>query len=127
MLSHSDIAAEFERLLKAYPACLAAADSLVSPNQEDNRFTKMAIVGFSYHDRTENWAEGHYQLARNYLDESESLEDPTPIKLFSMHALGSLLGMYSAGIVDECVYNHGSAVLPGFVMLHWGTIEQFPE
>jgi len=127
MLSHSDIAAEFERLLKAYPACLAAADSLVSPNQEDNRFTKMAIVGFSYHDRTENWAEGHYALARDYLNESESLENPTPIRLFSMLALGSLLGLYSAGKIDDGVYRVGVGVLPGFVMLHWKSVEELPE
>jgi hypothetical protein len=87
----------------------------------------MAVVGFSYHDRTENWAQRHFEIAHAYLDESDSLEDPSPIKLYSMLALGSLLGMYSASKIDDSVYRNGSALLPGFVMLHRESVEQLPE
>lgn len=127
MLSQSDVFEEFEHLLTAFPACLSTADSLESPNAEDNRFIKMAIAGFDRHDPAVNWAYGHFEVARSYLDETESLGDSDSIKLYSLLALGTLLGMYSAGKIDERVYNVCHATLPGFILLKLDFVEKLPS
>lgn len=106
---------DFEQLLANYSACLECADGLESPNPEDSRFTKMAIVGFSHYEDTSNWQRGHFEIASDYLAESESIDLPEGAKLYSMLALGALLGMHSAGQIDDRVFRVGLALLPGFV------------
>ena len=113
--STSELFQEFERLLGSYSGCLEFADKLESPNPEDSRLIKMAIVGFSYHDATSNWEAGHCDIASDYLAESESAALPDGAKLFSMLAFGALLGMLSSEKIDDRVYGLGRALLPGFV------------
>ncbi len=115
-MSDSDIFDEFERLWCSFAACCRSAETLSSPNSEDNQFIKMAIVGFSFHDRTENWQQGHFKIARQYADECASLGDPTNLRKFNLLALGALLGLYSAKKVDDRLYGIGYALLPGFVL-----------
>ena len=124
MLTESDIFDEYERLLNCYTDCCKAAENIASPNHEDNRFIKMAIVGFSFHQTTENWAPGHYTIAKRYLDESEDLEDAENTKRFNMLALGALLGLYSSGKIDDRVYRVGYILIPGFVMSKGNAINE---
>ncbi len=127
MVSESDIHDEYERLWENYTTCLECADSLDSPNADDNRFIKMAIIGFSYHDATSSWSADNFEIASRYLAESESLDDLDSMKLYSMLALGSLLGMYSAGKIDDHVYRIGYALLPRFVMGKGGAVHELPS
>ncbi len=115
-MTESDIFDDFERRWQAVSGCWRIACDLKSPNSEDGNLIKMAIVGFSYHDKTENWAVGHCKIAERYLKESEDVGDSEDIRKFSMLALGSLLGMYSAGKIDDRLYGIGYALLPGFVL-----------
>ena len=116
MMTESDIFDDFERRWQAASGCWLTACNLTSPNLEDSNLIKMAIVGFSYHDKTENWAVGHYKIAERHLKESEDVGDSEDIRKFNMLVLGSLLGMYSVGKIDERLYGIGYALLPGFVL-----------
>jgi hypothetical protein len=122
-MTERDIFDEFERLWTCYAACAASADHLRSPNPQDGTFIKMAIVGFSYHDKTENWQFGHYRIVEEYLAECEKLGDSDSVKRFNMLALGSLLGLYSSGKIDDRIYRIGYILLPGFVMGKGGGID----
>jgi hypothetical protein len=115
-MSESDIFDEFEKLWRSFSVCCRSAEELDSPNPEDDWFIKMAIVGFSYHEKTENWQQGHFQLARRYADECARLGDSVEVRKFNLLALGALLGLYSAGKIDDRLYGVGHALLPGFVM-----------
>ncbi len=115
-MSESDIFDEFERLWRSFAVCSRAAETLDSPNREDDQFIKVAIVGFSYHDKTENWHQGHFKIAKQYSGESARLGDPPKLRKFNLLAVGALLGLYSAGKVDDRVYGIGYALLPGFVL-----------
>jgi len=122
-MNDSGIYDEYERLWRCYSVCCHSADALKSPNPHDDEFIKMAIVGFSYHDKTENWKQCHFDLAKAYLDESLRLGDTVKTAKFSLLALGALLGLYSSGKIDERHYGIGYALLPGFVMSKGGEIE----
>ena len=45
------------------------------------------------------------------------------MKKFSMLALGSLLGLYAAGKIDDRVYRLGFILLPGFIMGKGAAVE----
>ncbi len=122
-MSESDIFDEFERLWRSFAASCQSAETLNSPNREDDQFIKMAIVGFSYHDKTGNWQQGHFTIARKYADECARLGDPPKLKKFNLLALGALLGLYSAGKVDDRLYGIGYALLPGFVLSKGSEVE----
>ncbi len=115
-MSESEIFDEFEKLWRSYSVCCRSAETLDSPNAEDDQFIKMAIVGFSYHDKTENWQQGHFKIAKQYADACADLGDPPSLRKFNLLALGALLGLYSAGKIDDRVYGIGYALLPGFVL-----------
>lgn len=123
-MNESDVMDEYERLWDSFTACQEAAAGLESPNPEDRGPIKMAIVGFSHHDKTENWAHGHFEIAKRYLDEEDALGDSMVMKEYNMLALGALLGMYSAAKIDDRVCGIGCALLPGFVMGKGGEIER---
>lgn len=122
-MSESDIYDEFERLWRSFRVCRQSADALKSPNPEDDDFIKIAIVGFSYHDKTENWREGHLKIVKGYGDECARLGDPPKTKQFNLLALGALLGLYSAGRIDDRLYGIGCALLPGFVLSKGSGVE----
>jgi len=77
---------------------------------------KMAIVGFSYHDKTEHWEQSHFKAAKDYRDECIRLGDAVKTVKFNLLALGALLGLYASGRIDDRLYRVGYALLPGFVM-----------
>jgi hypothetical protein len=114
-MSDSDVMDEFKRLLAAYDACVDAAHRMVSPNAEDDVFTKMAIVGFSYHQKTEEWQREHWVEAKEFLKAFDQPEDSATAKGFAMLAVGALLGLRSSGRLDERGLSVGCAVLPGFI------------
>lgn len=121
-MNASGIFDEFERLWASYRFCAEEADRLSTPNAEDDEFIKMAIVGFSYHQKTEEWRQEHWKLAKQYLAESSDLGDSSKTKKFAMLALGTLLGLYSAGKIDDRVYWHGHVLLPGFILNKGGAV-----
>ncbi len=123
-MSESDIFEEFERLWRSFAVCCQSAETMDSPNPEDDQFIKMAIVGFSYHEKTENWQPAHFKIARQYADECARLGDPAKLRKFNLLALGALLGLYSSGRVDERLYGIGYALLPGFVLSKGSEVER---
>jgi len=123
-MSESEILEEFERLWRNFGVCCRSATSLDSPNPQDNDFIKMAIIGFSYHDKTENWRQDHFEIAHRYLTDCEGLGDTEKTKRFNLLALGALLGLYSSGRIDDRLYGIGYALLPGFVMSKGNEIEK---
>ena len=123
-MSESDIFDEFERLWQSFDVCRQSAESLDSPNPQDDQFMKMAIVGFSYHDKTENWQQGHFKIAREYADECLRLGDEANVAKFNLLALGALLGLYSSGKLDDRLYRTGYALLPGFALSKGGEVER---
>ncbi len=124
-MTQHEIFTEFERLLGCYAACVKASETLSTPNGEDDEFMKMAIVGFSYHEKTEAWSRKHWLIAKEYLQESDGLEhfDSTKTKKFSMLALGALLGLYSAEMIDDRIYQIGYVTLPGFILEKGAAVE----
>ena len=123
-MNESDIMNEYRRLWDSFASCREVAEEFESPNPEDDGPIKMAIVGFSFHDRTENWARGHFEIAKQYLDESVGLGASLPAQEFSMLALGALLGMYSASKIDDRLYGAGYALLPGFVLASGAEVDK---
>jgi len=116
MITEANILTEFNRLWDVVPQSWQMACNLVSPNEEDSDILKMAMIGFSCHDKMENWKQGHFKIAQCYLKECDSLGDSEDMKKINMLLLGALLGMYSAGKIDDGLYRTGYILLPGFVM-----------
>src|SRR6266540_653934 len=74
-MTDSDIFDEFERLWGSYRVCSDAAAQLATPNFEDDEFMRMAIVAFSYHQKTEEWHRQHWKFAQEYLAECDHFKD----------------------------------------------------
>ena len=68
--------------------------------------------------KTETWGREHWLIAREYLEEFDILEhfDSPKTKKFSMLALGALLGLHSAEMIDDRVYQIGCKTLPGYIL-----------
>src|SRR5690242_14870880 len=107
---------EFARLLNVFPVARDAARRLATPNREDDDNIKMAIVGFSYHRATEDWARGHYEFIRCRCDgelSDEALYDHGKaagnFRSFACLALGALLGLRDSSQIDETRFALGDA------------------
>jgi hypothetical protein len=113
----ADITDEFRRLWSVRDACREAALAISSPNPEDDDLVKLAIVGFSYHQKTEDWRREHWREAKDLLDEFDETDASAAAKEFAMLAFGALLGLRSSGQLDDRGLSLGCAVLPGFIAL----------
>ncbi len=122
-MTESDIFDEYQRMWDSFRRCCEAANSLNTPNPEDDIFIKMAIVGFSHHQKTESWEHDNYRVAKQYLDEGTSLGDSETMRKFNLLALGALMGLYASGKIDQRVYSIGYCLLPGFVLGKGGAVE----
>jgi hypothetical protein len=61
-----DLTTEFRAILDDLEGLLRIATKMRTANPEDNEFVRAAIVGFSRHAPTEQWARGHYDFVRRY-------------------------------------------------------------
>jgi len=93
-MNESDIYDEYERLWNSYDACCQSAESLRPMRPHDDEFVRMAIVGFSFHEKIERLRDSHLRFVRDYHDECDQLGDSTKARKFSLLALGALLGMH---------------------------------
>ena len=123
---------EFARLLGVFSVARNAAQTLASPNAQDDDDVKMAIVGFSYHTPTEQWSLQHYSFIRSRCDgelSDQALQDRgdgvAVFRAFACLALGALLGLYSSGQIDDTTFALGDAQLPGFMYAHLPAIDAF--
>lgn len=92
----------------------------MSINPEGDADINMAIVGFSYYCRTEEWGHSHYSLIRarcdgELSDRSLEMEGAAGFRSFACLALGALLGLYASGQIDDVTFSLGDAQLPGFM------------
>lgn len=114
---------DFERLLGGFRRDIGIAESLGTPNREDDLFIRVAIVGFSYNAETEDWGRNHLEFIRDRLD-AELSEEPEAIRLFNCLCLGYLLGLYQCDAVDDTDFSLGEAQLPGIAALHSPEIQR---
>ena len=125
-----DLTAEFREFLEGFARYRKAALDIESPNVEDDEFIRAAIVGFSQHAPTEQWARGHHDFVSRYRDgdySDESLsvlhgEQVYNYALLACLCLGALLGLYQAGRITEDEFKVAEAQLPGFMALHVGRL-----
>lgn len=120
-----DPMAEFEHLLSGFAQLQRAAHELQSPNSGDDEFIKIAIIGFSLHEKMERWGRSHYEFikARRIGELSDEnldwYEEFAPsVAAFSCLALGAMQGLYSRGQIDDTEFLHGDALLPGFISMN---------
>ncbi len=110
MMSH------FQRLSDDLPRIRDLVATLESPNPEDDRPTKFAIVGYSYYRSVESWNREAFEFVAQRRYEVEDFDEPWVE--FVCLAAGYLLGLYQAGQCSEAEYALFEAQLPGFMWLH---------
>jgi len=114
----TDFLTHFEQLYRTFSRDLKLAGEITSPNAEDTLETKASIVGFSYHRRTEEWSKNqHTFVCYRLTDSGLSL---TGERLFFALSLGYLLGLHSAGEIDDVEFGLAEVQLPGFILLKGG-------
>jgi hypothetical protein len=112
--------AEFNQLLEVFARDLATAKAIATPNVQDTLEIKAAIVGFSYHSKTEDWGRNHLVFVGRHISGASSLEGRELI--FSCLCFGYLLGLFQANKITEQQFQLAEAQLPGFIMLKAGRI-----
>ena len=113
-MNYIQITVELKRLWKECPKCVKLAEDLQTPDGQDTKYSKIAIVGFSYHDKTENWDINHFEMVETYMKECSRAGHDTKMKEYLALCHGALLGLYSSGAIDDNMYSYGMTVLPGY-------------
>ncbi len=113
IMTDSDIYPEFEDLWKNL-------DSLVDEtgvwDSDKPDILEFAVFGFRRHQKAEEWMEGHLRIAALYAKGLFEMDTPDEEMEFSLIALGTLLGLFSSGRIDERLYRIGYILIPGFLM-----------
>lgn len=120
-----DFRKDYENLMSGFDRFLTMAEALPSPNAEDDIYTRAAIVGFSFHSRTEEWGRNHFELvqkrrANDYSDQNLAWYGTAASRhaLFACLSLGFLLGLFQAEKISEEEFDRGEAEIPAFLALH---------
>lgn len=120
-----NIPSELEALVSTFQRDLTLADSIYSPNVEDDRLVKLAIVGFSYRNDTSQWGYEEYQSAVSWINseypDSELFEfgnGGERVRWFASLANGFLLGLRKSGAIDDEELKRLQSLIHGIVMLH---------
>jgi hypothetical protein len=116
MLSH------FRLLWEQLPEIREKVALLESPNPDDDRMIKFAIVGYSYHQSIESWGRAEFDFVASRRVEVSDF-GPRWVEFVCL-ASGYLLGLYQAGRCAERDCALFEAQLPGFM---WQHSERFVE
>ena len=91
--------AHFEGLFASFDRDRKLAEELYSPNLRDTLEIKAAIIGFSYHAKTELWAKRQFEFVLTRLSALENQDHNE--RMFFSECLGFLLGLFQADEINE--------------------------
>jgi hypothetical protein len=121
----------FESLLQNFEAHLAQAQRVRSSRPPGTQQAHVAVSGFLLFQPSEAWGEEQYDIITRYLEGDLSLdalewyEDSVQaVQMFACLALGALIGMKEAGMIDEAGFLFGNAHLGRFLSLENETIHE---
>ena len=106
----------FHLLWEELPEICKKVALLKSPNPDDDRTIKFAIIGYSYHQPVASWGRAEFDLVASRRLEVADF-GPRWVEFVCL-ATGYLLGLHQAGCCDvrECALFE--AQLPGFMWQH---------
>jgi hypothetical protein len=116
----------FRTLLLRYGDYAVAAARLVSPNPEDDEYSRLAIAGFSSVAATDRWSHKYFTGIRD-LRATELSDDALAwhaphaqqYARFACMCYGALFALRDIGALkDEDDFEIAEAVMPGFMMAH---------
>jgi hypothetical protein len=110
------VLSHFQMLLEDLPGISECVAALESPNPEDDRSIKFAIVGYSYFQPITSWGSNELKFVTKC--RQEVVELGVLWTEFVCLAIGYMLGMYQAGKCDDRECGLFEAQLPGFMWLH---------
>jgi hypothetical protein len=110
------VLSHFERLWNDLPAIRESVEKLESPNPEDDRFIKFAIVGYSYFQPITSWGPDELRFVARR--RQEVLEQGELWTEFVCLAAGYMLGMCQAGKCTDQECALFEAQLPGYMWMH---------
>lgn len=132
-MTNNSVFEQLEQLVATFPRDVQLAMQVNSPNCEDDLSVKMAIIGFSYNSRTEDWDLGHFEFTRDHLARhfaSTELCEYGPnadnVRLFFALGIGYLLGLYHQRKIHDEDFRLAELRLPGLIMLHLGQLTVRP-
>lgn len=106
---HSRWRLHFTELLQAFPMLLRKARQLESPNEGDEKYVKLAFVGFQHAAPASGWTRSHQQVIRDlrngdYADEELSwYEDDATAVAHELMVGQALLPGFIAGDLEQVV------------------------
>src|SRR5262249_54533104 len=112
----------FRTLWDELPKIREKVTLLESQNPDDDRMTKFAIVGYSYHQSVASWGRAECEFVASRRREVADY-GPRWVEFVCL-AWGYLLGLYQAGRCDDRECALFEAQLPGFM---WQHSERFVE
>ena len=116
-------------LVPTFRRDVSLAQTLESPNAEDDLAIKVAMIGFSYNAPTGEWSHEHYRFLRERLESAYSLRElqgwatePGVLQLFASLSLGFLLGLYQRNKITDEEFRSHEAQIGGLMALHDGDL-----
>jgi hypothetical protein len=106
----------FQRLCDELPEIREQVAAIESPNPEDDRPVRFAIVGYSYHRSIESWGREELEFVKRRRHEVADF-DARWVE-FTCLASGYLLGLYQAERCSDAEFTRFEAQLPGLMWLH---------
>lgn len=116
---------DFKSLIANFTTLKAQAASLHSPNPEDHRRIKLAMVGFARSSDVTRWGFQHFEFIQNRLETDLSPDCFSPAWIdISCVAMGCLLGLLDAGAFKtDSEFHVAEMQLPGLMWMHAEEIE----
>jgi hypothetical protein len=132
-MTNESVFKHLEELVKTFERDVQLAKQLDSPNDDDDLEIKVAMVGFSYNSRTDDWDLGHFdfvrlRLARNFASSELAEYGPNAenVRLFFALSVGYLLGLYHQEELSDNDFRTAELLVSGLIMQHLGRLTARP-
>lgn len=132
-MTSESVLSQLEQLVNTFERDVQLAKEINSPNDKDDLAIKMAIVGFSYNSRSDDWDLGHFEfvndrLARNFAPNELAEYGPNGehVRMFFALRIGYLLGLYHHKQITDEDFRIVELRLSGLIMFRLGQLTLRP-
>jgi hypothetical protein len=115
-----------DSLLASLGSSVDAAQSLHSPNTEDDEFIRCGMIGFARHLSLDRWDFDHFQYVQAMSDEVSDGTFSEGWRRFTCLAAGYFLGMRVAGLINDVDLKLSEFHTQGFMHMHPKAFDPVP-
>ncbi len=103
------------------------ASSLATCNEEDDIFSKIAVVAFTYNANQDEWSYANYCEVRSMLDDDIYADNVNDLRhnhaLAFCYLVGYVIGLRSSGKISRTEFEQSIAIVHGYIFCEYQKID----